>query len=55
MSIERNKIYLADAYEKIKELKSKSIDCIYTDIPYLFESDGGGSSELALRIHKNKS
>lgn len=54
MSIERNKIYLADAYKKIKELKSKSIDCIYTDIPYLFESGGGGSSELALRIHKNK-
>lgn len=37
-----NTIYLGDAYELIKQIPNKSIDCIYTDIPYLIVSGGGG-------------
>jgi len=33
--MEINKIYLGDAYKLIKNIPDKSIDCIYTDIPYL--------------------
>jgi len=50
--IEKNKIYLGDAYELIKKIPDKSIDCIYTDIPYLFDSHGKGSSALAERMDK---
>jgi len=50
-----NTIYLGDAYELIKQIPNKSIDCIYTDIPYLIVSGGGGHSELSQRIVKNKS
>ena len=50
---EINKIYNVDAYKAIKDIKDKSIDCIYTDIPYLYKSGGAGSSPLANRI-KNK-
>ncbi len=52
--IELNKIYHGDSYELIKKIPDKSIDAIYTDIPYLINSGGGGSSELAQRIDKNK-
>ena len=37
-----NEIYLGDAYELIKQLPDKSVDCVYTDIPYLFDKMGGG-------------
>lgn len=37
-----NEILLGDAYNLIKDIPDKSIDCIYTDIPYLYESGGGG-------------
>lgn len=47
-----NNIYQVDSYKAIKDIPDKSIDCIYTDIPYLIESGGGGSSELAKRILK---
>lgn len=47
-----NNIYQADSYKAIKDIPDKSIDCIYTDIPYLIDSGGGGSSELAKRILK---
>lgn len=47
-----NNIYLGDCYELIKQVEEKSIDCIYTDIPYLFDSGGGGSSKLSKRIVK---
>ena len=33
---ELNKVYCEDSYKAIKELPDKCIDCIYTDIPYLF-------------------
>lgn len=47
-----NNIYQVDSYKAIKDIPDKSIDCIYTDIPYLIDSGGGGSSELAKRILK---
>lgn len=50
---EVNNIYLGDCAKLIKDLDDKSIDCIYTDIPYLYDTGGGGSSEVALRIRAN--
>jgi DNA modification methylase len=50
--MELNKIYLGNSYELIKKIKDKSIDCIYTDVPYLYDLGGGGSSDLSLRIIK---
>lgn len=50
-----NNIYNVDSYKAIKEIPDKSIDMIYTDVPYLFDSGcfgSGGSSELAKRIVK---
>lgn len=51
-----NKIYLGDSFELIKNIPDKSIDCIYTDVPYLYGSagagDGDGASGLKLRIRK---
>jgi DNA modification methylase len=49
----KNTIYLGDCNELIRQLPDKSIDCIYTDIPYLYQMGGGGSSDVALRIRKN--
>ena len=52
---ERNKIYNVDTYKAIKEIPDKSIDLIYTDIPYLLGVCGGsGSSEVAKRIQNKK-
>lgn len=48
--MEMNKIYLGDAYKLIKELPDKSVDGIYTDIPYLIEKHGYGKSKLADRM-----
>ena len=50
--MELNKIYLGDAYELIKQLPDKSIDLIYTDIPYLIENHGYGKSPLSDRLTK---
>jgi DNA modification methylase len=48
-----NKITCGDCYELIKELPDHSIDAIYTDIPYLYDSGGASStSELDARISK---
>lgn len=38
---ELNKVYCEDSYKAIKELPDKSVDCIYTDIPYLIAHGGG--------------
>lgn len=56
MSIEKylNKITQGDCYELIKELPDNSVDCVYTDIPYLFANNGKGHSELAIRCEKKK-
>lgn len=40
--MENNEIYLGDAYELIKQVPDKSVDLIYTDIPYLFKLGLGG-------------
>lgn len=45
-----NKIYKGDCYELMKDIKDKSIDCIYTDIPYLYDSYGKPQSEIGKRI-----
>lgn len=49
-----DKIILGDSYKVIKEIPDKSIDCIYTDIPYLYNSGGAGKSELCAQISKVK-
>ena len=43
-----NKIICGDSYKLIKELPDKSVDCIYTDIPYC------GSIDLGERLGKRK-
>ena len=47
-----NTITLGDSYEIIKDIPDNSIDCIYTDIPYLYENGGKSNTPLALRIQK---
>lgn len=39
-----NNVILGDCYEVIKDIPDKSIDCIYTDIPYLIKkcNESGG-------------
>lgn len=39
---ETNEVYNVDCYEAIKKLPDKSVDLIYTDIPYDVEGNGGG-------------
>lgn len=51
--MEINKIFNVDAYEAIKDIPDKSIDCIYTDIPYFIDNHGFGKSDLGNRM-KNK-
>jgi hypothetical protein len=51
---EENSIQCVDAYEAIKRIPDKSIDCIYTDIPYLYQQGGSGSSELGERTAKKR-
>ena len=52
--IEPNNIYLGDCYELIKEIPDKSVDLVYTDIPYLFDNGGTDKSELAKRLVNRK-
>ena len=47
-----NTIQLGDCYEKIKDIPDKSIDLVYVDIPYLFESGGVSNTPLSKRIKK---
>lgn len=51
---ETDHIYCEDSYKAIKDLPDKCIDCIYTDVPYLFDNGGAGKSELALRLARLK-
>jgi site-specific DNA-methyltransferase (adenine-specific) len=48
-----NTIQNVDCLEFMRGLPDKCIDCIYTDVPYLYQTGGGGSSKLALRIRNN--
>ena len=52
--IEINKIHLGDCYELIRQIPDNSVDCIYTDIPYLLTVGGGGTSRVALNIIKKQ-
>ena len=51
-----NKITLGDSYKLIKELPDKSIDCVYTDIPYLYETGRANpkKNDLSGRIEKKR-
>ena len=49
---ELNNIYCEDSYDAIKNIPDNSVDCIYIDIPYLYEGGGGGHSKLSKRIIK---
>lgn len=49
-----NTITLGDSYKLIKNIPDKSIDLIYTDIPYLFADGGSSNSPLSQRIKKLK-
>ena len=49
-----NTITLGDSYKLIKDIPDKSIDLIYTDIPYLFADGGSSNSPLSQRIKKLK-
>lgn len=49
-----NEIYLGDSYELIKKLPDKSVDCIYTDVPYLYVSGGVSESEFGDRFAKKR-
>lgn len=51
---ELNKVYCEDSYAAIKKIPDKSIDCIYTDIPYLYVNGGEGHSELSERTSRKK-
>jgi len=44
--MELNKIHLGDAYELIKQVPDKSVDLVYTDIPYLIVDGGKGAGFL---------
>lgn len=47
-----NTIQLGDCYELIKNIPENSIDCIYTDIPYLIQDGGVSESSLSKRMYK---
>lgn len=49
-----NQIINGDCYEIIKSIPDKSIDCIYTDIPYLYNQGGSGTSSLGERTAKKR-
>ena len=53
--LEINKIHLGDSYELIKEIPDNSVDCIYTDVPYLMTGGGEGNSFLGKRLYKRNS
>lgn len=44
MDIKPNNIYLGDCYQLIKNIPDKSVDLVYTDIPYDIEGNGGGGA-----------
>jgi len=48
--VDINKVHLGDSYQLIKQIPDKSVDCIYTDIPYLYEQGGSGTSRISRNI-----
>ena len=51
---ELDNIYNEDCYKAIKKIPDNSIDCIYVDVPYLYNSGGAGKTELSNRMTKTK-
>ena len=51
---ELNNVYNEDSYKAIKDIPDNSIDCIYTDVPYLYKKGGKGQSQLAKRMQRRK-
>jgi DNA modification methylase len=49
-----NTIQLGDCYELIKNIPDKSIDLVYTDVPYLYVQGGGETSDLGKRTAKKR-
>lgn len=53
-----NQIYLEDSYHYIKNIPDHSIDCIYTDIPYLYSNSGmqrkSDTNNVVERIRKKR-
>ena len=49
-----NSVILGDCYEVIRNIPDKSIDCIYVDIPYLYNQGGFGTSDLGKRVLKKR-
>jgi DNA modification methylase len=52
MSLELNKIHLGDSYKLIKQIPDKSVDLVYTDIPYQMQSGGKGGGAFGDRVHR---
>ena len=52
MKIEPNNIYCGDCYELIKDIPNKSVDLIYTDIPYLIDNGGCSDNDLSKRAKR---
>ena len=50
--MELNNIYLGDCYELIKQIPDKSVDLIYTDIPYLIDDGGCSDNDLSRRAQR---
>ena len=46
---ELDSIVCTDAYKAIKLLPDKSVDLIYTDIPYLYKQGGSGSTLVSAK------
>lgn len=51
---ELDSIVCGDAYKLIKQIPDKAVDLIYTDVPYLYQQGGSGSSELGERTAKKR-
>lgn len=47
-------VVCGDSYKLIKEISDNSVDLIYTDIPYLYNNSGSGTSELCERTAKKR-
>ena len=53
--LETNKIYLGDSYELIKQLEDKSVDCIYTDVPYLYSGYNKHNNKVGVGVNEELS
>lgn len=50
---ELNKIYNEDSYQAIKDIPDKSIDCIYVDIPYLYDGYNKHNNNVGVGIKED--